>query len=83
MEIKLKLEHEQVEQVIVKYLKDQYEWLRKSPPLGFDGETELVEAYKLVLQDNMGYQDFQKYIHDLAKKKKGNSKRLVDAHNGL
>lgn len=85
MEVKLNLSHEQVEEVIVQFLKDQYQWLKTSPPLGLnEEELDLTEAYKLVLEDNMGYHAFQKYTHDMAKKnKKYDSKKLVEANNGL
>ena len=85
MEIKMNLSHEQVEEVIVQFLKDQYQWLKTSPPIRLnEEELDLTEAYKLVLEDNMGYHAFQKYAHDLAKKnKKYNSKRLIEAEGGL
>lgn len=84
MEVKLNLNYELLEPIVVAVLKEQYELLLKTAPLGFDdSEMELSGSYKLVLQDFMGHHEFQKYAHDMAKKKKGNAKRLVDAHNGL
>lgn len=85
MEIKLNLNYELLEPIVVAVLKEQYELLLKTAPLGFDdSEMELSGSYKLVLQDFMGHQEFQKYVHDLAKKnKKYNSKRLIEAEGGL
>ena len=84
MEIKLNLTYELAEPIVVAVLKEQYELLLKTAPLGFDDSEEALSgSYKLVLQDFMGFKEFQKYAHDLAKKKKGNAKRLTDAHGGL
>ena len=85
MEIKLNLDYELLEPIVVAVLKEQYELLLKTAPLGFnDNEVELSGSYKLVLEDFMGYHEFQKYAHDMAKKhKKYNSKRLTEAEGGL
>ena len=85
MEVKLNLNYELLEPIVVAVLKEQYELLLKTAPLGFnDNEVELSGSYKIVLEDNMGYHAFQKYTHDMAKKnKKYDSKKLVEANNGL
>jgi hypothetical protein len=85
MEVKLNLEYELLEPIVVAVLKEQYELLLKTAPLGFnDNEAELSGSYKVVLEDFMGHQAFQKYAHDMAKKnKKYDSKKLVEANNGL
>jgi hypothetical protein len=84
MEVKLNLNYELLEPIVVAVLKEQYELLLKTAPLGFnDNEVELSGSYKIVLEDFMGHKEFQKYAHDMAKKKKGNAKRLTDAHSGL
>ena len=85
MEVKLNLNYELVEPVVIAVLQEQYEILLKTVPLGFkEEELDLSEAYKLVLEDFMGYKEFQKYSHDLAKKnKKYDSKRLTEANGGL
>ena len=84
MKITLDIDYEIAEPIIVTVLKEQYELLLKDAPLGFEEEINLSEAYKLVLEDFMGSKEFQKYIHDLAKKnKKYNSKRLIEAEGGL
>ena len=84
MEVKLNLTYELVEPIVIAVLQEQYEILLKTAPLGFEEEElDLSGSYKLILQDFMGHKEFQKYAHDLAKKKKGNAKRLTDAHGGL
>ena len=81
--VELELSYEELEPLVVGHLKEQYEILIKSAPLGFDEEElNLSEAYKLVLKNHMGEKAFNKYTHDLAKKK-GNSKRLTDAYIGF
>jgi uncharacterized phage-like protein YoqJ len=80
MEVKLNLTYELAEPLVIEMLKEQYEILLKTAPLGFEEEEmDLSEAYKLVLQDFMGHKEFQKYAHDLAKKKtkKYDSSRFV------
>jgi hypothetical protein len=74
-----------VESLALEHLKEQYEILLKSAPLGFDSdELSLSDAYKLVIQDHMGEKEFNKYTHGLAKKnKKYDIKKLVEANNGL
>lgn len=81
--VEIDMSYAELEPLVVEHLKEQYEILIKSAPLGFDEEElSLSEAYKLVLKDHMGEKVFNKYAHDLAKKK-GNSKRLTDAYIGL
>ena len=84
MEVKLNLNYEVAEPIVVGLLKEQYEILLKDAPLGFEDEDALRDAYKLVLEDFIGRQELQKYMHDIAKKnKKYNSKRLTEAEGGL
>jgi hypothetical protein len=50
MEVKLNLEYELLEPIVVAVLKEQYELLLKTAPLGFnDNEAELSGSYKVVL----------------------------------
>jgi len=84
MKITLDINYEIAEPIIVTVLKEQYELLLKDAPLGFEEEINLSEAYKLVLEDFMGSKEFQKYIHNIAKKEKRyDSKKLVEANSGL
>jgi hypothetical protein len=84
MKITLDIDYEIAEPIIVAVLKEQYELLLKDTPLGFEEEITLNDAYKLVLEDFMGNKEFQKYVHNIAKKdKRYDSKKLIEANSGL
>ena len=86
MKVEIELSYEQFEPMLISHLKTQYEILLRHVPLGFEDENgiDLLDAYRAVLQDAMLEKDYQKYMHDLAKKQpKYNSKRLTEAEGGL
>jgi len=87
IEIKVNIDPIELERLVVNELKHNYETLLSEPPLGLGvewDELEVAEAYKIVLRDFMYVGDFQKYMHELAKKsRKYDSKRLTDAEPGL
>ena len=85
MKITLDINYEIAEPIVTALLKEQFEILQKGAPIGLDeSEVDLHDAYKLVLQDFMGEKEFNKYIHEIAKKEKRyDSKKLTDAHGGL
>jgi hypothetical protein len=84
MKITLDIDYEIAEPIVVAVLKEQYEILVKDAPLKHEEELNLNEAYKLVLEDFMGCHEFQKYVHNIAKKEKRyDSKKLIEANSGL
>ena len=82
MTINVELNWDQTEKIVADALQES---LRLE--LRFDdyiNDQSRIEAYKLVLSDFMLAEDFQKFMHDIAKKEsKYNAKRLAEAGNGL
>jgi len=77
--INLELSWDQTEKIVAEALKESIRL-----ELRFEDDPVRVDAYKLVLSDYMLAKDFQKFMHDLAKKEsKYNAKRLAEAGNGL
>lgn len=77
--INLELNWDQTERIVAEALQES---LRLELRMG-EGDDR-VEAYKLVLSDFMVAEDYQKFMHDIAKKEsKYNAKRLAEASNGL
>jgi hypothetical protein len=77
--INLELSWEQTEKIVAEALKESIRL-----ELRFEDDPVRVDAYKLVLSDYMLAKDFQKFMHDIAKKEsKYNAKRLAEASNGL
>jgi len=77
--INLELSWDQTEKIVAEALQES---LRLE--LRFNEGQDRIDAYKLVLSDFMLAQDFQKFMHDIAKKEsKYNAKRLAEAGNGL
>lgn len=82
MQVQINLTNEQVDDILVDGLKKGYE-IHKTFPDEPDYE-ELDQAFKTLLSYYMGEKNYAKYMHDRAKTNKTyNTKRLVDAHNGL
>lgn len=78
--VNLELSWEQTEKVVADALQES---IRLEIRFAED-EPERIEAYKLVLSDFMLAKDFQKFMHDLAKREpKYSSKKLTEANNGL
>lgn len=77
--INLELNWDQTEKIVAEALQESLRLeLRMS-----EGDDR-IEAYKLVLSDFMVAEDYQKFMHDIAKKEsKYNAKRLAEANNGL
>jgi hypothetical protein len=77
--INLELSWDQTEKIVAEALQES---LRIE--LRFNEGHDRIDAYKLVLSDFMLKEDFQKFMHDIAKKEfKYNAKRLAEAGNGL
>jgi hypothetical protein len=82
MATNIELNWDQTEKVVADALQES---LRLELRFGDGGnDPDRIEAYKLVLSDFMLAEDFQKFMHDIAKKEsKYNAKRLAEAGNGL
>lgn len=79
MATNIELNWDQTEKIVAEALQES---LRLE--LRFGEGDDRVEAYKLVLSDFMVAEDYQKFMHDIAKKEsKYNAKRLAEAGNGL
>jgi hypothetical protein len=77
--INLELSWDQTEKIVAEALKEAIKL-----ELRFEDDAIRIDAYKLVLSDYMLTADFQKFMHDIAKKEsKYNAKRLAEASNGL
>ena len=77
--INIELSWDQTEKIVAEALQESIQL-----ELRMDDNEALIEAYKLVLSDYMLAKDFQKFMHDIAKKEsKYNAKRLTEANNGL
>lgn len=75
----VELSWEQTEKIVIEALQESIRL-----EIRFENDMTRVDAYKLVLSDFMMPKDYQKFMHDLAKKEpKYNSKRLAEANNGL
>jgi len=82
MQVPIKLTDEQVDDILVEGLKSGYE-INKS----FSEEPnyyEIDQSFKTLLAYYMGDKACAKYLHAMAKVRKPyNTKRLVEANNGL
>ena len=80
--VNVELSWDQTEKVVAQSLQES---IRLELRFGDDNnDPDRIEAYKLVLSDFMLKEDFQKFMHDIAKKElKYNAKRLAEASNGL
>lgn len=77
--VNVELSWDQTEKIVAEVLKESIRL-----ELRFEDDPARIDAYKLVLSDYMLAKDFQKFMHDLAKKEsKYNAKRLAEAGNGL
>jgi hypothetical protein len=79
MATNIELNWDQTERIVAEALQEAIRL-----EIRFNEGDDRIEAYKLVLSDFMIKEDFQKFMHDLAKKEsKYNAKRLAEAGNGL
>ena len=82
MQVLIDLNDDQADEVLVESLKSGYKI-----NLNFPDEPnfyEINQAFKTLLAYYMGDKEYAKYMHKMAKvRKNNNTKRLVDAHNGL
>ena len=82
MQVPIKLTDEQVDDILVEGLKSGYEI-----NLNFPDEPnfyEISQAFRTLLAYYMGDKECAKYLHARAKVRKTyNTKRLVEANNGL
>ena len=80
MQVQINLTHEQVDQILVEGLKDGFQ-----VNLNFKDEEnyyEINQAFRTLLEYYMGTNAFDKFIKPY-NQKKYNTKRLVEANNGL
>jgi hypothetical protein len=82
MQVQIKLDDDQVDEVLVEGLKKAYEINLTFPhEPNYD---ELNDAFKVLLKYFMGDKNGAKYLHGLAKvEKKYNAQRLAEANGGL
>ena len=82
MQVLIDLNDDQADEVLVESLKSGYEI-----NLNFPDEPnfyEISQAFRTLLAYYMGDKEFAKYMHKRAKVRKTyNTKRLVEANNGL
>jgi hypothetical protein len=77
--VNIELSWEQTEKIVAEALQESIRL-----ELRYEDDVERIDAYKVVLSDFMLAQDYQKFMHDIAKKEsKYNAKRLAEASNGL
>ena len=77
--VNIELSWEQTEKIVAEALQESIRL-----ELRYEDDVVRIDAYKVVLSDFMLAQDYQKFMHDIAKKEsKYNAKRLADANNGL
>jgi hypothetical protein len=81
MQVLIELDDDQMESVLVEGLKKNYEvHLSLREP----EDHHIHEAFQIMLAYFMSEKEYRKYSHGLAKViQKYNSKRLVEANNGL
>jgi len=81
MQVLIELDDDQIEDVVVAGLKRNYEiHLNMREP----EDHHIHEAFQILLAYFMTEKEYKKYSHGLAKViQKYNSKRLVEANNGL
>ena len=82
MQVQIELNDDQADEVLIESLKSGYKI-----NLNFPEETnfyEISQAFRTLLAYYMGDKECAKYLHARAKVRKTyNSKRLVEANNGL
>ena len=77
--VNIELSWEQTEKIVAEALQESIRL-----ELRYEDDVERIDAYKVVLSDFMLAQDYQKFMHDIAKKEsKYNAKRLAEANSGL
>lgn len=82
MQVQINLTDEQVDDILIEGLKNGFETNKTFPDE--PNFYEIDQAFKTLLAYYMGDANYAKYAHDRAKTFKDyNTKRLVDAHNGL
>jgi hypothetical protein len=82
MQVLIDLNDDQADEVLVEALKSGYK-----VNLNFPDEPdfyEISQAFRTLLAYYMGDKEYAKYMHKMAKVRKNyNTKRLVEANNGL
>ena len=82
MQVQIELNDDQADEVLIESLKSGYKI-----NLNFPEETnfyEISQAFRTLLAYYMGDKECAKYLHAMAKVRKNyNTKRLVEANNGL